>query len=239
MNQIITINGFTIHQDKQGRYNLNDLHKAAVASGIKKDVRPSEWLSLQSTHELIEILIQENSLIKPVAISPGRYGGTFGLKELVYAYATWVSAAFHLKVIRTFDAVVMGRMEWQQARQLGKETRRGFTDTIQRFISYSIAQGSQHPQMHYLSLTKMVYGALELIKSTDDGFRDTLSTLQHTQLAVLEHAARQAIHEGMEEGLHYKAIFQKAKQACLTLAESLLKYTGRDSYDALECRGQA
>lgn len=63
------------------------------------------FLKLQSTQELIVELEKGRNpyLLPAVTTKAGRNGGTFVAKELVYAYAMWISPAFHLKVIRTFD----------------------------------------------------------------------------------------------------------------------------------------
>lgn len=105
----------TVNTDAEGRFSLNDLHKAAKAAGVKKDIRPNEWLSLKVTEELAEVLNAENPAISPIAVKAGRYGGTFVCKELVYAYAMWCSPTFHLHVIRTFDRLVQQQREAEQA----------------------------------------------------------------------------------------------------------------------------
>lgn len=95
-----------IHQDAEGRFSLNDLHQAAISSGVTKDIRPNEWLALEQTKGLAEILITEKQGNKPVEAKAGRYGGTYVAKELVYAYAMWISPRFHLQVIRAYDSTV-------------------------------------------------------------------------------------------------------------------------------------
>lgn len=115
-NQLI-ISNTSIHQDKTGRYSLNDLHKAA---GNAEKHAPNKWLRLDQTNELInEILNTQICPIKnnretalnqhPISSKKGRYGGTYVCKELVYSYAMWISAAFSLKVIRAYDDLVNGR----------------------------------------------------------------------------------------------------------------------------------
>lgn len=106
-NQII-ISDIAIHKDAQGRYSLNDLHQAS--GGEEKD-KPANWLRLDKTVELIdEILNAQIRAFNPVDSRKGRYGGTYVCKELVYAYAMWISAAFALKVIRAYDALVSGNV---------------------------------------------------------------------------------------------------------------------------------
>ena len=87
-----------INQDDQGRYCLNDLHRAA---GFESRHLPSKWLANKQTIELVGELTKTGI----PAIESKQGLGTFVAKQLVYAYAMWISPAFHLKVINTFDAV--------------------------------------------------------------------------------------------------------------------------------------
>ena len=49
-NQPLTIGGFSIRQDEDGRYCLNDLHKA---SGNQAKHKPANFLRVEQTQELI------------------------------------------------------------------------------------------------------------------------------------------------------------------------------------------
>lgn len=123
----ISIGEVCIQQDANGRYSLNDLQHAA--GGASKH-RPSIWLENQQTKELIAELgkplnpakagiptLAENKGLEPVVTTKGTNApGTFAVKELVYAFAMWISPAFHLAVIRAFDAMQQAARQAIQAR---------------------------------------------------------------------------------------------------------------------------
>ena len=105
----ISISNVAIRQTENNLYNLNDLHKAA---GSEHRHRPNNWLQNVQTKELIAEIEAEGGKACEV-INGGSKRGTYVCKELVYAYATWISAKFFLLVIRTFDAVVSGSLKTQ------------------------------------------------------------------------------------------------------------------------------
>ena len=118
-NQPLVIGEFAIRQDDEGRYSLADLHKA---SGNLAKHKPSNFLRVEQTQELIkeieqcsDISLCENNHFSNMrsavkVINGGNNRGTYAVKEMVYAYAMWISAKFHLMVIRAYDAMVM---QWQ------------------------------------------------------------------------------------------------------------------------------
>jgi len=101
MNSLIVAD-ISIRQDVDGRYCLNDLHRA---SGDEKKHGPSYWMASQQTQALVAELRGDTG--NPVSVlKGGSEQGTYVCKELVYAYAMWISPSFNLKVIRAYDAVV-------------------------------------------------------------------------------------------------------------------------------------
>ena len=107
----IVIDNITIRQDEEGRFNLNDLHKAA---GGDPNHQPAFFLRRAETAQLINKLNPANSQIKSVTTERGRYGGTFVCKELVYEYAMWISPEFKLKVIEAYDRLATKGVAVQQ-----------------------------------------------------------------------------------------------------------------------------
>lgn len=109
--QHLEISDASVRIDQEGRYCLNDLHRAAMRRGKAQiSHKPSNFLRLPGTIKLINALKERCSpaSIDPVASSKGgakNQQGTFVEKTLVYSYAMWVDAHFAIEVIETFDKV--------------------------------------------------------------------------------------------------------------------------------------
>lgn len=106
------MNSLTIANSKirqlGGLYSLNDLHQAA---GGEAKHKPANFMRLDTTQALVaEIQVSDMSLAEKT-IHGGNNRGTYVVKELVYAYAMWISAKFHLQVIRAFDALQTGAVQ--------------------------------------------------------------------------------------------------------------------------------
>lgn len=100
----LVINETNITMDSEGRYSLNDLHRAS--GGKVKDL-PNKFMRSESFKNVVDILTAQNRAFNPVVKKQGRYtGGTWVCKELVYKYAMWVNAEFEVKVIQTFDQLI-------------------------------------------------------------------------------------------------------------------------------------
>ena len=122
---------------------------------------------------------------------------------------------------------------WQQARVEGKVVRRIETDHIKIFVDYAIGQGSKSAKFYYANLTSMTYKALGFLElELGESLREKLNIVQHQHLMAAESIVAFALHEGMEQGLHYKAIYQVAKERVVAFAKAMPPARFFDSLNA-------
>lgn len=107
--QSLTVSSTPIRRDAEGRYSLNDLHRA---SGGEAKHQPAFWLRNAQAQALVQELNNSANLqSSPVHSEEGRGGGTYVAEQLVVAYAAWISPKFHLEVINTFLAARTAQSE--------------------------------------------------------------------------------------------------------------------------------
>ena len=156
-----------------GLFSLNDLHKAA--GGEKRHV-PAQFLRPKQTQDLIEEINRYANKHNAITVKQGGCDqGTWVCKELVYAYAMWISAKFHLEVIRAFDRMATGaatgpinddqftalsRLIQNKVKCLAPCHRRSATSRIwtQIHIGYNVKSGRDIPTDQYDSVRGFIGG---------------------------------------------------------------------------------
>lgn len=155
MNLIISNQNISTHN---GLFSLNDLHKS---SGGEKRHQPSDFLRNQQTKDLISEIEKENQIAYETVIGKGKKQGTYVCRELVYAYAMWISASFYLMVIRTFDSLNIGAIPCLDNDKLStKEDRKPLVKAVNMLadksnLNYDEVWNLVHQYFHIKSVNEL------------------------------------------------------------------------------------
>jgi len=153
-----------------------------------------------------------------------------GFAFLCMGFTGKKAAAWKEKYIKAFNQMEKSLLrksddlQWKQARLQSKEARKDFTEGVGSFVEYAKEQGSRSAGRYYTNITKMEYAALELLQFSEkvpDRFRDTLDAMELSFLMTAEHVAKNALLQGIEDGLHYKEIYLIAKDKVYAFAKTV------------------
>lgn len=103
----VAVNGVSVRIDEEGRYNLNDLHAAAVAEGnATESQRPGEFLKTKQVQRFVQALSDAKKVASILTIKGGPLQGSWGLELIAIRYAAWLNPLFEIKVYETFQMLV-------------------------------------------------------------------------------------------------------------------------------------
>lgn len=110
---------------------------------------------------------------------------------------------------------IKSNAEWLEKRASGKIERRIETDTIQNFVEYAKEQGSCNAEKYYMVISKMenctVFN-LDYVTQKFPNLRDLVNGFALDALKMADHTVARALKEGMAKKMHYKDIYQLAKE---------------------------
>lgn len=94
--------------DREGRYNLNDLHSAAVLNGEATDSqRPSLFMRSAQIKRFAQALTEAQKCASVEIIKGGLQQGVWGMELIAIRYAAWLSPKFEIRVYETFREAIL------------------------------------------------------------------------------------------------------------------------------------
>lgn len=112
----VIVNGVSVRVDTEGRYNLNDLHSAAVIKGeATESQRPGKFIRSAAIKRFVRALdsrgqkspLEQYQSLR--VVNGGSEQGVWGVELLAIRYAAWINPEFEISVYETFrEAVLSG-----------------------------------------------------------------------------------------------------------------------------------
>ena len=193
-----TIEGNTIRHDAEGRYSLNDLHKAAIAAGkANESQRPGNFLKADSVQAFIAAYEAEVGSATKIAlvktINGGVARGTYADELIAIRYAAWIDPSFEVKVYRTFQAAAQQGNDWKRLRHSASATNKAMNAVLQ---AVRLDSGKESAAHHYMNEALLVNEALSGKRTGLD--RNSLSPQELDLLAYLESRNTAMIGRGIQ-----------------------------------------
>lgn len=231
----LSIVGVKVRQDSEGRFSLNDLHKAAMANGkATKSQRPGAFLQSDSVKSFIGALDSDATIIASLnTVKGGKGQGTYGSELLAIRYAGWIDPEFEITVYKTFQAVAKGEIEKAKAiatRQTIKDEYLPMTDAV---ANLKQLEGKTAKHYHFSNENNLIYRVLIgktakefKAENSVESVRDSLTPVEQQALLSLQRANTSLIDLGYD--------YQHRKQELERLYQRLWFKRLKDEHIALE-----
>lgn len=156
------IESISIRRDSQGRYSLNDLHRAAMMAGnATENHAPAQFLRNDGVKAFVSAYDAEESDVQKCtsvhSVKGGKNQGTYAAELIAIRYAAWIDPSFEVKVYRTFQRVAQKSDDWRTLRHASASTNK-VVNAILQHTRADAGKDTQH--FHYANEAKLVNWAV-------------------------------------------------------------------------------
>lgn len=97
-----------VHLDADGRFSLNDIHKAAMAQGLAtKSQRPGNFLKNKDVQAFVAEVEASATGIAPLkTVNGGKNAGSYAVRLIALRYSAWLDKRVEAEVFQVFDAYI-------------------------------------------------------------------------------------------------------------------------------------